>query len=368
MEIDDQTAQAAWVAGRIGLGSPPMSVLQLLGSAVDGGAETYFTDLTRVLSAARTDQVAVIRAHAVRQSALQDAHIPTTIARFGSQLDLFTKGKIRQVARVSEAKVLLAWMNRAASHAPKGPWARIGRLGGYYDLKYYRGFDALVANTPDIAAWVLAQGWPQDRIHYIPNFAEAGSLETVDRAALDTPADVPLLLSMGRLHEVKAHDISLKALALIPDAYLWIAGTGPLEAELKTLAQSLGVAERVRFLGWRNDAAALYRTADACLFPSRFEPLGNVVIQCWANSLPVIAAASQGPLQLIRPGQDGLLVPIDDAPALAAAARRVLAEPALREQMVQQGLIRMDGEFSKAAVVAQWQALFAHYGDRPCAP
>ena len=345
-----------------------MSVLQLLGSAVDGGAETYFTDLTTALAAAGTAQSAVIRAHATRQSALQDAHIPTIIARFGSQLDLFTKGKIRQVARVSEAKVLLAWMNRAASHAPKGPWARIGRLGGYYDLKYYRGFDALVANTPDIAAWVLAQGWPQDRIHYIPNFAEAGSLETVDRAALDTPADVPLLLSMGRLHEVKAHDISLKALALIPEAYLWIAGTGPLEAELKTLAQSLGVAERVRFLGWRNDAAALYRTADACLFPSRFEPLGNVVIQCWANSLPVIAAASQGPSQLITPGQDGLLVPIDDAPALAAAARRVLAEPALRDQMVQQGLIRMDGEFSKAAVVAQWQALFAHYGDRPCAP
>lgn len=345
-----------------------MSVLQLLGSAIDGGAETYFTDLTRGLAAAGTDQVAVIRAHAARQSALQDAQIPTTIARFGSQLDLFTKGKIRTVARASRAKVLLAWMNRAASHAPSGPWARIGRLGGYYDLKYYRGFHALVANTRDITDWILAQGWPKDRVHYIPNFAEAGPLETVDRASLDTPSDVPLLLSMGRLHEVKAHDISLKALALIPQAYLWIAGTGPLEAELKALAQSLGVAQRVRFLGWRNDAAALYRTADACLFPSRFEPLGNVVIQCWANGLPVIAAASQGPSQLIRPGQDGLLVPIDDAPALAAAARRVLAEPALRDQMVQQGLLRMDGEFSKAAVVAQWQALFAHYGDRPCAP
>ena len=345
-----------------------MSVLQLLGSAIDGGAETYFTDLTRGLAAAGTDQVAVIRAHAARQSALQDAQIPTTIARFGSQLDLFTKGKVRTVARASRAKVLLAWMNRAASHAPSGPWARIGRLGGYYDLKYYRGFHALVANTRDITDWILAQGWPKDRVHYIPNFAEAGPLETVDRASLDTPSDVPLLLSMGRLHEVKAHDISLKALALIPQAYLWIAGTGPLEAELKALAQSLGVADRVRFLGWRNDAAALYRTADACLFPSRFEPLGNVVIQCWANGLPVIAAASQGPSQLITPGQDGLLVPIDDAPALATAARRVLAEPALRDQMVQQGLIRMDGEFSKAAVIAQWQALFAHYGDRPCAP
>ncbi|MEY4256744.1 MAG: hypothetical protein RLZZ141_1971 [Pseudomonadota bacterium] len=345
-----------------------MSVLQLLGSAVDGGAETYFTDLTKALAAAGTDQIAVIRAHAARQSALHDAQVPTTIARYGSQLDLFTKGKIRRIAQGAKAKVLIAWMNRAASHAPVGDWARIGRLGGYYDLKYYRGFDALVANTRDIADWILAQGWPKDRVHYIPNFAEAGSLETVDRAGLDTPSNVPLLLSMGRLHEVKAHDMSLKALALIPEAYLWIAGTGPLEAELKALAQSLGVAERVRFLGWRNDAAALYRTADVCLFPSRFEPLGNVVIQCWANGLPVIAAASQGPSQLIRQGQDGLLVPIDDVSALADAARRLLAEPKLRNQMVQQGLARIDGEFSKASVVAQWQALFAHYGDQPCAP
>lgn len=344
-----------------------MSVLQLLGSAVDGGAETYFTDLTTALAASGTVQAAVIRAHATRQSALLAGHIPTTIARFGSQLDLFTKAKIRRVAMASEAKILLAWMNRAASHTPVGPWARIGRLGGYYDLKYYRGFDALVANTRDIADWILAQGWPHDRVHYIPNFAEAGSLETVDRVSLSTPPDVPLLLSMGRLHEVKAHDIGLKALALIPDAHLWIAGAGPLETELKALALSLGLSERVRFLGWRNDAAALYRTADVCLFPSRFEPLGNVVIQCWANGLPVIAAASQGPSQLITEGQDGLLVPIDNVEALARATCRVLNDPALRHQMVQQGLRRIDGQFSKGAVVAQWQDLFAHYGDRPCA-
>lgn len=345
-----------------------MSVLQLLGSAVDGGAETFFTDLTTALAEARTDQCAVIRAHPERQAALEAAQIETHLARFGSQLDLFTRGRIRRLARRSKAKVLLAWMNRAASHAPSGPWARIGRLGGYYDLKYYRGFEALVANTRDIEAWIIAQGWPQDRVHYIPNFAQAGPMDRVDRASLDTPPDAPLLLSMGRLHHVKAHDISLQALALIPSAYLWIAGAGPLEADLKALAQSLGVDDRVRFLGWRNDPSALYRTADACLFPSRFEPLGNVVIQCWAHSLPVIAAASKGPSQLIRQGQDGLLVPIDDAPALAEATLRVLSETGLRGQMIEQGLGRIEGEFAKAAVVAQWQDLFAHYGDVPCAP
>jgi glycosyltransferase involved in cell wall biosynthesis len=266
-------------------------------------------------------------------------------------------------ARAEGAKLLLAWMNRAGAHTPKGPWTRIGRLGGYYNLKYYRGFDALVANTPDIRRWVIEQGWPEDRVVCIPNFAApTDGVEPVERATLDTPYGVPLLLGMGRLHHNKAHDVSLKALARIPEAHLWIAGAGPLEAELKALAAELGVAGRVRFLGWREDAAALYRAADICIFPSRFEPLGNVVIQCWANGLPVVAAASQGPGALIGDGEDGLLAPVDDAEALAAQVRRLLDDPLLPIRLIQNGHARVEGEFSEGAVVAQWLELFSRYG------
>jgi glycosyltransferase involved in cell wall biosynthesis len=254
-------------------------------------------------------------------------------------------------------------MNRAARHTPKGPWARIGRLGGYYNLKYYQGFDALVANTEDIAEWIVAQGWPAGRVRCIPNFATAPpKTEAVDRASLATPPDAPLLLAMGRLHEAKAHDVTLQALTELPGAWLWIAGVGPLEAKLKAMADALGVADRVRFLGWRTDPSALYRSADVCVFPSRYEPLGNVVIQAWAHGLPVVAAASQGPLALIEDGKDGLLVPIDDARALAAGVRQLLGSPALRERFTKRGLGRVDAEFSEAAVVAQWKALFADFG------
>ena len=167
---------------------------------------------------------------------------------------------------------------------------------------------------------------------------------------------------MGRLHENKAHDVSLQALVELPEAFLWIAGVGPLEAKLKAMAQALGVADRVRFLGWRTDASALYRAADICVFPSRHEPLGHVVIQAWAHGLPVIAANSQGPGALIRDGQDGLLTPVDDADALADGVRRLLAEPKLRTGLAAAGARRVAAEFSEAAVVAQWKALFADYG------
>lgn len=341
-----------------------MSVLHLLGTAGEGGAETYFVDLVEALARAGVPQAAVIRRNTTRETRLKAAGVPAKVLRFGGPIDILTKPAAAGFAALHRTRVALAWMNRAARHTPRGPWARIGRLGGYYSLKYYKGFDHLVANTEDIAEWVVGQGWPAGRVSCIPNFAAAPShAEPVDRAGLDTPADAPLLLAMGRLHENKAHDVALQALAEIPDAFLWIAGAGPQDAKLRLMAEALGVAPRVRFLGWRTDASALYRTADVCVFPSRFEPLGNVVIQSWAHGLPVVAAASQGPKGLIQDGKDGVLVPVDDAAALADGIRRLLADPGLRARLAAAGARRVEAEFSEGAVVAQWKSLFADYGE-----
>jgi glycosyltransferase involved in cell wall biosynthesis len=340
-----------------------MSVLHLLGTAGEGGAETYFVDLVAALSRAGVAQAAAIRPNANRERALAELGVPAGTFRFGGPIDILTRPKLNGFATRSGTKLALAWMNRAARHTPRGPWARIGRLGGYYNLKYYKGFDELVANTEHIAEWIVDQGWPAGKVRCIPNFAAApADVPAADRTALATPEDAPLLLAMGRLHEAKAHDVSLTALVQVPEAYLWIAGAGPQETRLRSMATALGVESRVRFLGWRTDASALYRAADICVFPSRYEPLGNTVIQAWAHGLPVVAAASQGPAALIEDGEDGLLVPVDDADALAGAVRRLLDEPMLRIRLAQQGGERVEAEFSEAAVVAQWRELFADYG------
>jgi len=339
-----------------------MSVLHLLGSADDGGAEKYFIDLIGALHWGGIAQGAALRGHAGREQSLKALGVPTKVLPFGAALDFTTKPVVAAMAREMGAKALVAWMSRAGAHAPAGPWTRIGRLGGYYDPKYFRGFDMMVANTREIADWAVAQGWARDQTAYIPNFAEAGAGAALDRAAFDTPADAPLLVGMGRLHSDKAHDISLRALAALPGVYLWIAGSGPQEAELKRLAKDLGVADRVRFLGWRDDAPSLYRTADLCVFPSRIEPLGNVVLQAWAHGVPVIAGASKGPAVLVKDGEDGLLIPLEDPDALARAVQTLLGDAPLRARMVAAGEARLAGEFSPEAVVAQWRALFARLG------
>ena len=251
----------------------------------------------------------------------------------------------------------LAWMNRAARHTPKGPWARIGRLGGYYNLKYYRGCDHLVANTRDIVDHIRRQGWPADRVHYLPNFADVTAAPPVSRESLQTPADVPVALALGRFHANKAFDVLLEAVAATPGLYLWLGGDGELRGEIEAQVARLGLGSRVRLLGWRGDVPALFAACDIAVCPSRHEPLGNVILEAWAHRRPVVAAASAGPAELIRHEQTGLLVPVDDAASLAAALQRLAGDRPLREHLSQSGRAAYDAGFTEGAVVRQMEQL-----------
>lgn len=196
-------------------------------------------------------------------------------------------------------------------------------------------------------------------MRHINNFAEVEpAAAPADRAALQTPDDAPLLLALGRLHRAKAFDILLQAMVDVPNAYLWIAGEGPERQALEEQIKTLGLQDRVRLLGWRDDRAALFAACNICVFPSRYETFGTVFVQAWAQGKPLVASMADGPRQYVRDGEDGLLVPIDDVAALAAALRRVLADPALAARLVAQGGQRYENEFTREQAVA---AYFAYY-------
>jgi glycosyltransferase involved in cell wall biosynthesis len=237
-------------------------------------------------------------------------------------------------------------------------FVRVGRLGGYYDAKYYRDCDHLIANTAGIRAWLIGQGFRADAVHVLPNFVDAVPAPPVARASLATPDAAPLLLGLGRLHPNKAFDVLIDALAALPTAQLWLAGEGGQRAPLERRAAERGVAARVRWLGWRDDVASLLAAADILVCPSRHEPLGNVVIEAWAHGVPVVAAESQGPSGLVRDGADGLLVPVDDADALAAALRRLIDDPPARMALAQAGRARYEAAFTERAVVRDYLEFF----------
>jgi glycosyltransferase involved in cell wall biosynthesis len=340
-----------------------MRVLQAMAGAAVGGAENFFTRLVCALARRGLAQRALIRPDAAREATLLAAGVAIDTARFGGLLDFATGRVFRRAIDAFRPDIVVSWMNRATAFcpAPAGDrrFVHLGTPRGYYDPKYYRRCDHLVVATDDLARFYHRAGWPADRVTAIPNFAPDESATPVRRSSLDTPDGAPLLLALGRLHENKGFDTLLRALALLPEHYLWLAGDGPLGDSLRQIAAAAGVAGRVRFLGWRRDTAALYAACDAFVCPSRHEPFGNIIVEAWAQRAPVIAARREGPGTLIEDGASGLLVPVDDADALAAAIRRLAAEPGLADYVAAGGRAAYERDFTEDVVVRRYLDLFA---------
>lgn len=332
-------------------------LVPLMAGARVGGAEAFFERLIVALAESGIEQRVAIRAEPSREARLRAMGIAPLELAFGGPFDLATPWRLKRLFDSFAPDVALAFMSRAAAKLPPKSWCAhaplyVGRLGGYYDLKYYRRCDRLIANTEDIRAWIVAQGWPETRVDYLPNFVDAAPAVPAPRGGAEK-----LILALGRLHPNKGFDVLIDAMANVPDATLWIAGDGPLDAELRARAAPWG--DRVRFLGWRDDAASLIEACDVLACPSRHEPLGNVVIEAWARAKPVVAAASQGPRALIRDGIDGLLVPVDDARAMSAALARVLGARDLAAALAQQGRARYQASFARESVVASYRDFLA---------
>lgn len=341
-----------------------MKLMQTMAGGAVGGAEEFFIRLAVAFRRVGIDQTIVTRANDTRGARLAEAGISPVELPFGGLLDRRTVPALAAEIDRTQPDVILSWMNRAASMSGRAVRKAaatpvlVGRLGGYYDLKYYADCDHLIGNTPDIVRYLVEEGWPAARAHFVPNFVSAVPGAILPRRAFGLPDGVPVMLAAGRLHRNKAFDVLLRAMRHTGDVHLLLAGDGGDARELESLAHKLGVAGRVRFLGWRTDMADLMASADMLVCPSRIEPLGNVVIEAWARNLPVVAAAADGPAWLIEDGIDGLLAPVDDSDLLAEAIVRLAGDPALAPRLVAAGRKKFEADFTESAVVARFIDLF----------
>jgi len=332
-------------------------LVQLMAGAEHGGAEAFFTRLAIALQHAGQEQRVALRPYPARIGALRAGGVATVGLPFrGGWLDFATRRGLRSLIDDYRPRVVLSWMNRATSLCPRGDFVHVARLGGYYDLEYYRGCDHLIANTRGIAAYLLAHGWSAERVHYLPNFP---TVAADARALADRRPDGPLALALGRLHRNKGFDVLIEALPRAAHVHLWLAGDGPERAALERRARQVGVESRVRFLGWRDDVPSLLAACDFLVVPSRQEPLGNTIVEAWAASRPVIASETAGPKELIAADETGLLVPADDPRALALALDRLADDSELRRRLAAAGHARYRAEFSESRVVDAYRSLLA---------
>ena len=164
--------------------------------------------------------------------------------------------------------------------------------------------------------------------------------ENTDESPLPVDANwgEKLVVAVGRLTYVKGFDLLLSAFAGVaekyPDWNLVILGEGELRSELEVQREQLGLSQRVLMAGQLANPFPLMRRAQLFVLPSRTEGFPNVLIEAMACGLPVIAAdCPSGPSEIVRDGENGLLVPTEDVPALQAALERLMSDEAERERL-----------------------------------
>jgi glycosyltransferase involved in cell wall biosynthesis len=205
-------------------------------------------------------------------------------------------------------------------------------------------------------------GIPEAKVRVIQNgidvAAVRGECDPVLRASLTGGTNRPVVFTPARLHTQKGHDYLLEAAAQVPDAVFVLAGDGEERARLEDRARQLQVADRVRFLGNRQDVPALLACCDLFVLPSLYEGLPLSVLEAMAAGRPVVATAIGGTDEAVIDGVTGLLVPPADAGALATAIRRVLSDPQLAAALAAAGRAAVTEKFSSQAMVRNTARLY----------
>ena len=255
--------------------------------------------------------------------------------------------------------VLVSSLRNLSLDAPRWQW-RLKR-------RVLAGSAATIANSR-AAARAAAQlaHWPESRITVVGNgtpepapMPEARKLAL--RRELGVPDGRPFGLFVGRLAPVKNLPCLLQALALVnPEQRPWLAlaGDGPESATLLARREALGLGGDLSLLGERTDATQLMQAADFLVLCSHQEGLSNAIIEAMLAGCPVVASAVGGNVELVEHERSGLLVPANDAGALAAAMARLAGDPALRATLAAEALVRARSRFSLTALAAATEQVY----------
>lgn len=302
---------------------------------------------------------------------------PRGLARIGMQLARDADG----LARLVRTRAVALVHTNTSVTLGGVPAARLGRIPHVWHLReIYSGFERfwpayrrmlLSADAlPCVSAATRAQlGTGQGLVLHdgLAVVAQRAN-QAAARAALGLPTDAFVVAILGRISSWKGQDVLIAALAdpalSDGDTIALIAGD-PWQGEehrldeLRALAASRGVTERVRFAGFRPDLANLYGAADVIAVPStQPDPLPNSALEAAAAGCCVVAADHGGLPEILKDGSTGRLVPPGDAAALAAAIAQLRADPEQRERLGSAAAADVRERFAPARLLARAQALY----------
>ena len=227
---------------------------------------------------------------------------------------------------------------------------------------------AMVAVSQEVKRFVVDRtGVSARRVRVVYNGIRAAeslprAVQASLRAELGIRDEERIVAVVGSLYGVKGHQYLLEAapriLAACPSTVFLFAGRGEREAALKEQALNLGIDARVRFLGFRQDVPALLGMCDVFVQPSLSEGLSIAVLEAMAAARPVVTTRVGGNPELVVDGETGSLVEPADAGGLASAVIRILSDPAEARRLGNNGLSRVSNQFTAAAMVREYEAIY----------
>jgi len=321
-----------------------MRALQIIDSLRLGGAEVLLKEMVPIFRARGVDcdVVALLQTASPLEFALQGAGVSvrfTDVQKLYSPRQILSLSKLIHGYDVIHVHLFPAqlWtiLAAAVSHSKAvlvttehNTWnARRDRPLRRFDQWMYSHYRHIACNS-EATAKELLRWCPTltSKISVIPNGIPIKAFENAQPATLpDIPSDFIRLIFVGRFEAQKDHATILRALPSVLNAHLLFVGDGPLRPQLLEMAATLGIADRVTFLGWRNDVAALLKASHVYVHSTTSDGFGIAACEAMAAGLPILASDVPGLAQVV--GNAGILFPVGNEKILARELTALIQSP-----------------------------------------
>jgi glycosyltransferase involved in cell wall biosynthesis len=320
-------------------------IVFVLHSHAAGGAERHLLQLMQALAAAGIECVYAGPRDGWLADQLTVAGLRCVPIRFCGLFDLRSLLQLMWLVAREQPDLLHAHLTRGAFYG-----GLASRLTGVPNVATAHSTNAgrrfgmagrIIAVSDAVHTFLSARGYARDVLrtvrHGIP---DAASLPRRANEAVRAACGLehgPVLTMAARFTPAKGQDLALRALAQVGDQEWTLVLAGATDnayaTQMRQLAQALGIAHRVRFVGHRDDLADIYGCTDIVLAPSRREALSLTLLEAASFGIPVVASDVGGIGEAVEHAVTGILVPSEDVELLAQQIRRLLQDGQLRKEM-----------------------------------